>query len=102
MMSASAYVAVTKTASANPVAGGQITYTLVASNNGPSNATAVVVNDPIPAGQSVISATSTAGTCTLPPGTPPTGTVSCAVGTLGTAGQATLEEIDAARAGWAR
>jgi len=86
----SADVALTKAASASPTAGGQLSYTLVASNNGPSNATAVVVNDPVPAGQSVISATSTAGTCTLPPGTPPTGTVSCAVGTLGPTGQATI------------
>ena len=77
-------------APSSTAAGTQITYTLQATNNGPSNATAVVVNDPVPAGQSVVSATSTAGTCTLPPGTPPTGTVSCAVGTLGPTGQATI------------
>jgi len=87
----SADVSLTKSAAPSSTAAGtQITYTLQATNSGPSNATAVVVNDPVPAGQSVVSATSTAGTCTLPPGTPPTGTVSCAVGTLGPTGQATI------------
>ena len=89
----SADVSLTKAVSTTPIAGGQVTYTLVATNNGPSNAAAVVVNDPIPAGQSVVSATSTTGTCTLPAGTPPTGTVSCAVGTLGPTGQATITVV---------
>ena len=84
-------VSITKSASPTSAsAGEQVTYTLAVANAGSSNATAVQVNDPIPAGQSVLSAISSTGSCTLPPGLPPTGTVGCALGTLGPGGQATI------------
>jgi uncharacterized repeat protein (TIGR01451 family) len=43
---------------------GNITWTIVVSNNGPSAATGVTIADPMPAGNTFVSATSTQGTCT--------------------------------------
>src|SRR5690606_14095094 len=44
------------------IAGQNLTYSIVASNNGPSNATGVLVTDTLPAGVSFVSATPTQGT----------------------------------------
>jgi uncharacterized repeat protein (TIGR01451 family) len=43
---------------------GNITWTMVVTNNGPSAATGVVATDPMPAGNTFVSATSTKGSCT--------------------------------------
>ena len=43
---------------------GNITWTMVVTNNGPSAATGVVVADPMPAGNTFVSATTTQGSCT--------------------------------------
>ena len=52
-----------KTESPEPaVAGQQLTYTLTASNSGPSNATGVTVTDTLPAGVAFVSANATQGT----------------------------------------
>jgi uncharacterized repeat protein (TIGR01451 family) len=68
---------ITKTASIPAAAAGQtFDYTLVVVNNGPSTATGVVVADTTPSGFSLISATSTQGSCTA------TTTVSCTIGTM--------------------
>jgi len=64
-------------------AGSPITYTVTASNNGPSAATGVVVTDTLPAGVTFVSASSTQGTCTNAPGT-----VTCPVGGLANGGPA--------------
>ncbi len=54
---------IVKTDSPNPaVAGQQLTYTLQATNYGPSNATAVTVSDTLPAGVTFVSATASQGT----------------------------------------
>ena len=44
---------------------GNITWTMVVTNNGPDNDTGVKVSDPIPGGNTFVSASSTQGTCTL-------------------------------------
>ncbi|MGF6822309.1 putative repeat protein (TIGR01451 family) [Microbacterium sp. ZKA21] len=63
----------------NPVAGEQVTYTLTASNAGPSAAADVLLTDPLDPETTFVSAESDAGTCTLDEdGT----AVSCAIGTL--------------------
>jgi uncharacterized repeat protein (TIGR01451 family) len=43
---------------------GSITWTMVVTNNGPSADTGVVVSDPLPAGNTYVSSSTTQGTCT--------------------------------------
>src|SRR5262249_16193765 len=43
---------------------GNITWTIVVTNNGPSADTGVVLSDPMPAGNTYVSSTTTKGTCT--------------------------------------
>jgi large repetitive protein len=60
---AQADLGIVKSESPQPaVAGQQLTYTLKASNSGPSNATGVTVSDALPAGVTFVSATSSQGT----------------------------------------
>ena len=82
---APADLSIVKTANApQPVPGGPATFTIVITNNGPGPADDVVVTDPLPAGVTLVSATSTQGTCTG------TTTVVCTVGTLPAGGSATI------------
>lgn len=58
-------LAVTKVGSPNPVeVGTNITWTMVVTNNGPDTATGVTISDPMPAGNTFVSATTTQGSCT--------------------------------------
>src|SRR5438309_539431 len=82
---ASADLAVTKTGPATATASSPIAYTLMATNNGPSDATGVAVSDTLPAGVGFVSATSSQGTCTNA-----SGTVTCDVGSLANAASATI------------
>lgn len=70
-------LSLTKTADPDPVQlGDNLTYTLTAANNGPSQARGVVITDPLPAGTTFVSAS--------PGCTETSGTVSCTVGTVET------------------
>lgn len=77
-MATSADVSITKTfAPATPVAGQNVTYTLTASNAGPSEARDVVITDPLDPDTTFVSANIDQGTCAVQ-----SGTVTCDVGTL--------------------
>ncbi len=85
---AEADVSVTKTVSADPFVPGQpLTYTITVTNNGPSDAQAVTMTDPVPTGLTVTSASATVGTCLI--GDP----VTCDLGSLtpGTTVEITVE-----------
>lgn len=80
-VTASADLSVTKTDSPDPVvAGSLLTYTITASNAGPSTAHAVLLTDTIPAGTTYVGGVDNNGNtvCTLVQ----VATVECAVGTL--------------------
>ena len=77
-------VAVTKAASSGMVAvGSNVTFTVTATNNGPSDASGVQVTDQLPAGLTYVSSTPSAGTYT-------SGTGVWDIGTLANGGSATL------------
>jgi uncharacterized repeat protein (TIGR01451 family) len=77
-ITSSADVSIVKGASANPViTGSGFSYILTVTNSGPSNAGNVVVSDPIPAGVTYSSNSTTQGTCSFA-----AGTVTCNLGAL--------------------
>jgi uncharacterized repeat protein (TIGR01451 family) len=79
-------MAITKTASPNPVLqGNTLTYTLGVTNNGPAIATNVTVTDTLPLQVSYVSATSSQGTCSQTGGT-----VTCSVGIMNSGATATI------------
>jgi uncharacterized repeat protein (TIGR01451 family) len=59
-------LSITKSGSPNPLTlgTGNITWTIVVTNNGPDVDTGVKIADPMPAGNTFVSATTTQGTCT--------------------------------------
>jgi uncharacterized repeat protein (TIGR01451 family) len=78
----SADVQVVKTVdNANPVRGDTVTFTITATNNGPSNATGIAITDALPAGLVFVSATPSQGSYT-------SGTGVWAVGNLAATGPA--------------
>src|SRR5262249_8379197 len=72
-------------ATAPLVAGGSLTYTLTATNNGSSPATGVVVSDSLPGTVSFVSANASQGSCIQV-----SGTVSCVLGSLSVGASATV------------
>ena len=79
-------LAVTKTDDPDPVTeGGNITYTVTVTNNGPGAATNVTLTDTYDALTAFVSATATQGTCA-----DDTGTVTCDLGTLANGATATV------------
>ena len=68
---------------ASVVAGGTVTYTLLVTNDGPSTAPEVVVDDPLPAGVTVLDTSASQGTCAVA-----VGGVTCRFGALAAGGSA--------------
>src|SRR5262249_36835097 len=54
-LGSTANLAVSKTASANPTEGGDVTYTITVTNNGTTDASNVVLTDMVPAGTTFVS-----------------------------------------------
>ncbi|HYT39286.1 MAG TPA: Ig-like domain repeat protein [Acidimicrobiia bacterium] len=81
-------LSVTTQGPAKAVVGLQTSYGIVVTNNGPNDATDVVVGDNIPAGWTVVGAVPTQGTCTIAEGT-----VSCALGNLAVGTQAAVRLV---------
>ncbi|HEV8384392.1 MAG TPA: choice-of-anchor Q domain-containing protein, partial [Candidatus Acidoferrales bacterium] len=79
-------MSVTKSAPASITLGsGNITYTVVVTNNGPADATNVVLSDTLPAGATFVSATPTGPVCTVSGGI-----VTCNLGGMVNGGSATI------------
>jgi uncharacterized repeat protein (TIGR01451 family) len=90
-------LAITKSASPNPVlSGNRLTYTLTVSNNGPQDATGITVTDPLPNSAHFNSVTSSQGTCVRSTTTnplPKAGTVTCSLGNLANGASARITII---------
>jgi uncharacterized repeat protein (TIGR01451 family) len=79
-------LAVTKIDKPDPVKlNGQVTYTMVVTNSGPDTATGVTVADPLPAGTSFVSVSTTQGTCAFG-----MGLVQCSLGSIPKGGTVTI------------
>jgi uncharacterized repeat protein (TIGR01451 family) len=86
-------LSIAKSGSPDPVVSGNaLTYTIVATNNGPQDATGVTVTDLLPADVHFNSVSSTQGTCTRSTTThsPKGGTVTCSLGGLASGTSATV------------
>ncbi|MGZ8832089.1 MAG: IPTL-CTERM sorting domain-containing protein, partial [Thermoanaerobaculia bacterium] len=91
-LTGSADLAVTKTGPAGVTAGQTATFTIVATNNGPSDAQTVSLSDPVPANSTFASMLQNSGpafTCTTP-AAGGTGTATCTIATLVSGGSATF------------
>ena len=82
-------LAVTQLDSPDPVnAGGKLTYTISAANNGPNSVTDARVFDRLPAGVSFVSAIASQGSCVQS-----NGLVTCTIGALGGGGSVTIKIV---------
>jgi uncharacterized repeat protein (TIGR01451 family) len=79
-------LAVTKVGSPNPITlgNGNITWTMVVTNNGPDAATGVTTSDPLPATTTFVSVSSTQGSCTGG------AVISCSLGKIPAGGTVTI------------
>jgi uncharacterized repeat protein (TIGR01451 family) len=82
-------MAVTNSAAVSVTSGSNLTYTIVATNNGPDTASSVRVTDKTPTGTTFVSASTTVGSCTGP-AVGGTGTVLCKVTSLAKAAKVTV------------
>jgi uncharacterized repeat protein (TIGR01451 family) len=78
-------LSVTKRGPAFAQSGGTITYVITVHNGGPANATNVTVNDPLPAGETLVSATPSQGSCG--------DNVTCNLGPIASGGSATVKIV---------
>jgi len=77
-------LSLTKTGAATAAGNTNVAYTIIVTNNSASGASNVVVTDPLPAGATFVSATTTQGSCTN--GAP----ITCTLGSLGGGATATI------------
>ena len=92
-------LAVTKSDTPDPVvAGGNVTYTIVVTNNGPGTAANVVVTDALPAGTTFVSCAASIGPCSGP-NAGENGTVTASPGTIGPLGSVTITLVANVTAG---
>jgi len=78
-------LSITKTGSPDPVAaGGDLTYTITVTNNGPSDANNITVTDALPAGTTFGSTASSTGSCAG------TATVTCTIASIPNGASATI------------
>ena len=80
-------LSITKTGPATAPSGGQITYTITVTNDGPDPSTNTTVTDILPAGVTFDSATPSQGSCSG------TTTVTCNLGTLASSASATISLV---------
>ena len=81
-------LSITKTDAPDPVKSGQnLTYTIVVTNNGPSAASGVTMNDQMPKNAGFASVTTTAGSCTAKPSK---SLVTCSLGSMASGSSATI------------
>jgi uncharacterized repeat protein (TIGR01451 family) len=80
-ITAQADVSIVKSGAATATAGTNLTYTITASNNGPSDAQNIVVNDVLPGTETFVSLSAPGYSCTTP-AVGSTGTVNCTRTTL--------------------
>jgi uncharacterized repeat protein (TIGR01451 family) len=88
-------VAVTMHGDAVAPPGGNVSYSITVTNNGPGDAQSVTLADALPDGTAFVSAAETAGpafTCTTP-SSGGTGTVSCSIDTLSAGQSATFQVV---------
>jgi uncharacterized repeat protein (TIGR01451 family) len=78
---ATADLGIAESGPASGTVGGNLTFTITATNDGPEAAPGVVVSDAVPAGTAFVSASSTAGSCDA--------TIRCSLGTLASGASAT-------------
>jgi uncharacterized repeat protein (TIGR01451 family) len=92
---ASADLSIVKTAPAAAANGSNLTYSITVTNNGPSDAASVTINDTLPPNTTFVSESQPTGpafTCTNPP-SGGTGTVSCSIATLTAGTSATFSIV---------
>ena len=80
---------VTNSAAKGVATGADLTYTITALNNGPDTAPGVKVTDTLPSGTTLVSVSTSAGTCKSPV-VGGTGTVVCTIGTMAAGDMATV------------
>jgi len=92
VVTASADLSVVKSGPSTANAGTNVTYTIVVTNNGPSNAANVSLTDAVPVNATFVSASQTTGpafSCTNPP-SGGTGTMTCTIASLAPGSPATF------------
>jgi uncharacterized repeat protein (TIGR01451 family) len=92
-VTALADLALTKTGPASAIAGTDATYNLSVTNNGPSTAKNVVISDATPAGVTIVSVSSSAGSCNAGVPGDPLQLTKCSVGALAPAASATMQVV---------